>query len=415
MDHFQRRDGEMYAEEVPLRRIAEAVGTPTYVYSKATILRHYKVFDEAWDPTDHLTCYAVKASSNLAILSLLAGQGAGFDIVSGGELQRVIRAGGDPAKVVFSGVGQTAEEIADALDAGILSFNVESEAELQLIDAIARERGTRAPVSLRINPNVDPESHPYISTGLQENKFGIPWDRATELLQRAHRMAGINLVGLDCHIGSQLEAIEPLVDALKRLVGLLDAIADAGIKLTHLDIGGGLGIPYGDSRKPPTPAEYANVLREIVGDRGLRIILEPGRVIMGNAGILLMRVLLNKQTDTKRFVVVDAAMNDAIRPALYGAYHTIEPVAEPVENVRSVDVVGPICESGDFLARDREFPDVEPDDLLLMRSLGAYGFVMSSNYNSRRRPAEVLVDGDEFHVIRGRETLEDLWRGEVIP
>ena len=415
MDHFQRRDGEIWAEDVPLKKIADEVGTPTYVYSQATILRHLRVFREAWEGTPHLVCYAMKASSNLAILSLLARHGAGFDIVSGGELERVIRAGGDPAKVVFSGVGKTADEIRKAIEVGILSLNVESEGELELIDTIAQEMGVQAPVSLRINPDVDPKSHPYISTGLRENKFGIPWGDTPALLSRARAMAGVQLVGLDCHIGSQLTEIEPLVEALKKLLVLVDDLMSDGHPIRHIDIGGGLGIPYGDGSAPPPPSAYGRVLRETLGDRKLTIVLEPGRVLLGNAGLLMMRTLFDKRTEAKRFVVVDAAMNDNLRPTLYGAFHHIEPVGVPADEVESVDVVGPVCETGDFFARDREMPVVKPGDLLAMRSAGAYGFAMASNYNSRTRPAEVLVSGDRYHVIRRRETVEDLWRGEELP
>lgn len=415
MNHFQRRaDGELCAEEVPLRDIAEAVGTPTYVYSSATLTRHFTVFDAAWAGVDHLVCYAVKACSNLAVLNLLAKLGAGFDIVSAGELHRVIRAGGDLSKVVFSGVGKRREEIALAIDAGILCLNVESEAELRMVDEVAREVGRVAPVSLRVNPDVDAGTHPYIATGLRTSKFGIHFDQALSCYRLARDLPGLRVHGLDCHIGSQLQDVAPLEAALDRMLELVDALASEGIPLTHLDVGGGLGISY-DDEAPPSPAEYARAISARLVGRELTVVLEPGRVIAGNAGVLLMEVLLDKRNGERRFVVVDAAMNDAIRPALYGAYHALDPVGPPAKDLRVVDVVGPICESGDFFAQDRELPVVTAGDLLAMRSAGAYGFAMASNYNSRPRAAEVLVDGDRFHVIRQRETLDDLWRGETIP
>lgn len=414
MDHFERRDGVLFAEDVALERIASEVGTPTYVYSRATIERHFRVFDDAWSGQDHLVCYAVKASSNLAILSLLAKMGSGFDIVSVGELERVIHAGGDPGKVVFSGVGKRPDEVRRALEAGILSLNIESAAELEMVAEVAAGMGVRAPVSMRINPDVDAGTHPYISTGLSSDKFGIPWTEAIQAYETASASPSIEVMGLDCHIGSQLADAAPVVAALDRLLELVDELAERGIAIRHLDVGGGLGITYEDET-PPTPASYARSLRERLAGRNLTVILEPGRVILGNAGILLTRVQLCKRNGDKRFVVVDAAMNDLLRPTLYGAYHRIVTVAQPSESTEVVDVVGPVCESGDFLARDRELPRVVAGDLLAVRSAGAYGFAMASNYNSRPRPAEVLVDGDVAHVIRARETLEDLWRGECIP
>lgn len=414
MDHFQRRDGDLHAEGVSLSAIAEQFGTPAYVYSRATIERHFRVFDDAWEGQDHLVCYAVKASSNLAILSLLARLGAGFDIVSIGELERVLKAGGDPAKVVFSGVGKRRDEIERALQVGILCINVESVAELHMISEVASDLEIPAPVSMRINPDVDAGSHPYISTGLQTNKFGIPWREAREVYVLASGLPSIEVIGLDCHIGSQIDDAAPVVEALDRLLNLVDDLGEHGIRIHHLDVGGGLGITYEDET-PPTPASYARSLRERLQGRSLRVVLEPGRVIMGNAGVMLTRVELVKHNGDKRFVVVDAAMNDLIRPTLYGAYHRIVPVGPPAELVEPVDVVGPICESGDFLAQDRELPRLEASDLVAIRSAGAYGFAMSSNYNSRPRPPEILVDGGSFVVIRDRETLEDLWRGERIP
>ena len=421
MDHFRRLDGQLYCEDVPLADIAASVGTPVYVYSSATLTRHYKVFDDAWAESEHLVCFAVKACSNIAILARLAELGAGFDIVSIGELHRVLAAGGDPKQVVFSGVGKRADEIAAALKAGILSFNVESDAELELINEVALRVGKTAPVSLRINPDVDPETHPYVATGLQTSKFGIPRSRALATYKRADELPGLEIVGLDCHIGSQLANTAPMLEALRRLLALVDELEAEGITIRHLDLGGGLGISY-DEESPPSPAEYATTLLteikqwEAQRQRApLHIILEPGRVIAGNAGILLMSVLLTKESDSKHFVVVDAAMNDAIRPALYGAYHRIETVAPPRAESRVVDVVGPVCETGDFLAKERSLPAIQSGELLAMRGAGAYGFSMASNYNSRPRPPEVLVDGGSVHVIRMRETLDDLVRGETIP
>ncbi len=414
MNHFHRVDGELWCEDVPLRRIAEDVGTPTYVYSAATLTRHYQVFDEAWAEADHLVCFAVKACSNIAILNLLAGLGSGFDIVSGGELRRVLAAGGDPGKVVFSGVGKTEAELEQALEAGILCFNVESEAELDQLDAVARRLGRRAPISLRVNPDVDAQTHPYISTGLRNNKFGVSHSQALRIYEHAASLEGLQILGLDCHIGSQLSDVEPMAAALRRLLDLLDQLERAGIQVHHLDLGGGLGITY-DRETPPSPAAYARRLLSELGDRKVKIVLEPGRVIAGNAGVLLMKVLLTKDNDGKHFVVVDAGMNDAIRPALYGAWHGLETVGPPASTAARVDVVGPVCESGDFFARDREVPLVAAGDLVALMSAGAYGFTMSSNYNSRPRAAEVLVEGDRFHVIRDRERIEDLLRGERLP
>ncbi|PIE15945.1 MAG: diaminopimelate decarboxylase [Proteobacteria bacterium] len=414
MNHFERGpDGALYAEGVPLSDIAEAVGTPTYVYSRATFTRHFTVFDAAWSDIDHLTCFAVKACSNLAVLQLLSRLGAGFDIVSGGELARVLRAGCDPARVVFSGVGKTRAEMAAALEAGILCFNVESAAELDQLGQVAAQVGTPAPVSLRVNPDVDPKTHPYISTGLKRNKFGVPWGDALALYRRAAASPHLDVVGLDFHIGSQLSDTGPLIEAIDRALELVDALATEGIIIRHLDVGGGLGITYKEEA-PPSPAEYAATLIDRVGDRALTVLTEPGRVIAGNAGVLLMRCLLTKVNGEHEFVVVDAGMNDAIRPALYSAWHHIEPVAAPSQERRTVDVVGPVCESGDFFARDRELPTVAEGDLLVLRSAGAYGFVMASTYNSRPRPAEVLVDGQRLHVVRPRETVEELLDGEIL-
>lgn len=416
MNHFQRgADGTLHAEGVSITSLVETTGTPVYVYSKATLERHFRVFDDAWSGQDHLVCYAMKALSNLAVLNVLAKLGAGFDIVSAGELARVIKAGGDPTKVVFSGVGKRRDEIAAALEAGIKCFNVESVAELGHISEVATRLGKVAPISLRINPNVDAKTHPYISTGLSKNKFGIPQSRARAAYAKAATMPGLKVVGLDYHIGSQLAEVEPMVEACRRVLGLMALLREDGHTIEHLDVGGGLGITYRDEA-PPSPADYAaTLIRELhaAGHQSLTILTEPGRVIVGNAGVMVMRVLLTKDNGVKKFAVVDAAMNDAIRPALYDAYHGLEPVA-PVNGMdrEVVDVVGPICESGDFFARDRDLPPLSEGDLLVMRSAGAYGFVMSSNYNSRPRPPEVMVDGDRFQVVRKRESLEDLWRGE---
>ncbi len=417
MHHFEERDGEMYCEDVPVRRVAEQVGTPCYLYSHATLTRHYRVYDEAFAGIDHLLCYAMKANDNLAILRLFANLGAGFDIVSGGELYRVLRAGGDPSRVVFSGVGKTAVEIDEALDARILCFNVESSEELHTIDDRARRKGVRAPVALRVNPDVDPRTHPYIATGLGKSKFGIPVEQALRDYQTAASLAHLEVVGLDCHIGSQILETGPFIDTVKRLHDLVQLLRDAGIGIRLLDIGGGLGIPYRDET-PPAPAEYAGALAEELREfnrMGCRILLEPGRVIVGNAGILVTRVLYRKGTEAKKFLVIDAAMNDLIRPALYGSWQEIRAVGKTGDERIVADVVGPICESGDFFAKDREVPAAEPGDLLAVMSAGAYGFVMSSNYNARPRVPEVLVRGSEIHVIRRRETYEDLVRGETIP
>jgi diaminopimelate decarboxylase len=418
MNHFEYRNGELYCEEVPLARIAEEVGTPVYVYSTATIERHYRVFDEALSGLDHLICYSVKANSNLSVLQLLFRLGAGADIVSGGELTRVLRAGGDPKKVVFSGVGKTEGEMRAALEAGVLAFNVESEPELQLLERVAGEMGVRAPVSLRVNPDVDPETHPYISTGLKNNKFGVAASRAVEVYAAARGLRHIDIVGVDCHIGSQLTKTSPFSDAVARLVGLIDTLYRDGIEVRYLDIGGGLGIPYGkeEEPEPPTPAEYGAAVKEALAplaDRKMTILCEPGRVIVGNAGALVTRVLYDKESDVKRFMVVDAAMNDLVRPSFYGSYHPMRPVVDRPERVQSVmDVVGPICESGDFLARDRELPVLERGELLCVGAAGAYSFTMASNYNTRPRAAEVLVRGDSYKIVRRRETVDQLLANE---
>ena len=413
MDHFEYRDGRLHAEDVPVADIAATVGTPCYIYSRATIERHWRAFDHAFGEHPHLVCYAVKANSNLAVLNVLARLGSGFDIVSGGELERVLAAGGDPGKIVFSGVGKRRDELERALEMKIRCFNVESEAELALLERVAAERGQRAPVSLRINPDVDADTHPYISTGLKQNKFGIEVERALAVYARAAASPHLEVVGVDCHIGSQLTRVAPFVDALERVLALVGRLEAQGIAIRHLDLGGGLGIRYRDE-EPPLPAEHAAALLERLRDRPHEILIEPGRAIVGNAGILVTRVELLKQGDEKSFAVVDAAMNDLLRPALYSAWQAIIPV-EPraVGEPHRYDVVGPICETGDFLGKDREL-NIEPGDLLAVRSAGAYGFAMSSNYNSRPRAAEVMVDGGRFQVVRRRETVAELYAGEAV-
>ncbi|MES1937021.1 diaminopimelate decarboxylase [Salinisphaera hydrothermalis] len=415
MDHFDYRDGALYAEDVPVADIVERFGTPTYVYSAATLTRHYRVFDEALAGIDHEICFAVKANGNIGVLGLLADLGSGFDIVSVGELERVITAGGDPARVVFSGVGKRVDEIERALEVGIACFNVESEAELARIDAVAQRLGVVAPISLRVNPDVDAQTHPYISTGLKENKFGIAIERAEALYAEAAERRGLNPIGVDCHIGSQLTTLAPFRDAVARILALIDRLAARGIELSHIDVGGGLGVCYRDET-PPTPSEYASAIAEMLGDRRLKLILEPGRVLAANAGILITRVELLKpgasETD-KHFAVVDAAMNDLIRPALYDGWHRVVPVKTNAHGgqTRAWDIVGPICETGDFLAQGRELT-LAAGDLLAVRTAGAYGFTMASNYNARPRVAEVMVVGDTMHEVRARETLADLMRGE---
>nr|WP_297461022.1 diaminopimelate decarboxylase [uncultured Halomonas sp.] len=413
MDHFDYRDGVLYGEEVPLTQIAERFGTPCYVYSKATLARHYRAYSEALGSHPHLICYAVKANSNLAVLNLLARLGAGFDIVSVGELERVLAAGGDPAKVVFSGVAKQADEMARALEVGIKCFNVESLPELERLDSVAGRLGKIAAVSLRVNPDVDAGTHPYISTGLKDNKFGIAVDQALDVYQRAAAMPHVRVVGIDCHIGSQLTELAPFLDALDRLLVLLDRLEERGIQIEHLDLGGGLGVPY-QGERPPAPFDYARALLERLEGRNLTLLFEPGRSIAANAGVLLSRVEYLKPGEAKNFAIVDAGMNDLIRPSLYQAWQAILPVdtRSPRESA-SYDVVGPVCETGDFLGKDRELA-VAAGDLLAVRSAGAYGFVMASNYNSRPRPPEVMVDGDRVHLIRRRESVESLWAGETL-
>ncbi len=415
MDYFQHQAGSLYAEAVPVADIAQRYGTPTYIYSRKTLEQHWHAFDEAFQEMPHLVCYAVKANSNLAVLNVLARLGSGFDIVSAGELARVIAAGGEAGKTVFSGVGKTEAEIEYALAQNIRCFNVESIPELSRINDVAARMGKLAPVSIRVNPDVDAQTHPYISTGLKENKFGIDIEQARSVYQSAKSMANLSVVGVDCHIGSQLTSVSPFVDALKRVLALIDELAQDGIDIKHLDIGGGLGIHYRDET-PPSPAEYAAALKPLLAERELEILLEPGRAIAGNAGILLTKVEFIKPTEARQFAIVDAAMNDLLRPALYQSWQQIVPVQLETQAKPAVyDIVGPICETGDFLGKGRELA-IEQGDLLAIRSAGAYGFTMSSNYNSRPRAAEIMVDGKDIHVVRERETVQDLFTGEhVLP
>ncbi len=412
MDHFSYKNQSLHAEDIDVKALAAQYGTPLYVYSRATLERHWHAFNDALGDHPHLICYAVKANSNIGVLSVLAKLGSGFDIVSGGELARVIEAGGDMSKVVFSGVGKTPQEIEFALQQGIHCFNVESEPELERINAVAGKLGKKAPISLRINPDVDAKTHPYISTGLKANKFGIARERAVEVYSLAASLEHLNVVGMDCHIGSQLTETGPFVDALDRLLELVDELSAKGIEINHLDVGGGLGVTYKDET-PPHPKEYAKAIAaKMAGREHLTLIMEPGRAIAANAGIMLTKVEFVKEGEEKSFAIVDAAMNDLIRPSLYSAWMSIIPVDEnPTHKSHVYDVVGPICETGDFIGKDRELA-IAPGDLLAVRSAGAYGFVMASNYNTRCRPAELLVDKSDVHVVRERENLKDLWKGE---
>lgn len=419
MNHFEYRNGEMFAERVPVKRIAREVGTPAYVYSLATLTRHFRVFDQAFAAVPHIVCYSVKANSNIALLRAFAKEGGGFDIVSGGELFRALKAGADPKKVVFSGVGKKGEEIEYALNCGILMFNVESEHELTTLNEIAGRAGKKAPVSLRINPDVDPQTHPYISTGMKKAKFGVDIKRSLEGYKKAVSLPNLEVVGVDCHIGSQLTSVSPFVDALARVREYLDRVLvgsmkKEGAQIRYLDLGGGLGISYKDET-PPHPEEYAKAIIQGLEGLDVTLILEPGRVIVGNAGILVTEVQYLKETDDKKFVIVDGGMNDLIRPALYGSYQAIQPVVQDSGEKIVADIVGPICESGDFFAKDREIARPRRGDLLAVMSAGAYGFTMASNYNSHPKPPEVLVDGDKYYIVRARESLDDLIRGEVIP
>ncbi|MCD1126013.1 diaminopimelate decarboxylase [Jinshanibacter sp. LJY008] len=414
MDYFNYKDGQLFAEDVPVAELASRFGTPLYIYSRATIERHWHAFNDALSGHPHLICYAIKANSNLAFLNILARLGSGFDIVSQGELERVLAAGGDPAKIVFSGVAKSKVEICRALEVGIRCFNVESIPELHRINQIAGEMRVRAPISLRINPDVDAKTHPYISTGLKENKFGISYQKAREVYRLANEMSNIDIRGVDCHIGSQLTELSPFLDATDRLLVLLDQLKEDGIEIHHLDLGGGLGVRY-DDETPPEPKEYASaLLQKLKGREGLELCFEPGRAIAANAGIMLTSVEYLKDQDDHHFAIVDAGMNDLIRPALYEAWMKIIPVIEkPSGQRQTYDVVGPVCETSDFLGKNRELT-LNPGDLLAVRSAGAYGFTMSSNYNTRCRPAEIMVDGVQAHVVRERENFEDLWRGEHV-
>jgi diaminopimelate decarboxylase len=411
---FAYSDSDFYCEGVPLADLAQRVGTPAYVYSSHSILENFRAYDEALGDLPHAVCYAVKANSSLAVLSLLAKAGSGFDIVSGGELFRVLRAGGDPSKVVFSGVGKTAEEVEAALEHGIHSFNCESEAELGLINALAARRGVRAEFSIRVNPDVDASTHPYISTGLSEHKFGIAIAEARGVYERARAYANLEARGVSCHIGSQILDPSPLVEALDKALALAEELRTQGHNIKHLDLGGGLGISYHAGEKAPEIAGFAASVRERLRATGLCVMMEPGRSIVGPAGVLLTRVLYRKRNGAKEFIVVDAAMNDLIRPSLYRAYHEIVPLRRNRLPAVTADVVGPVCETGDFLARDRQMANVMPGDFLAVCTAGAYGFVQASNYNSRPRAPEVMVDGTEYRVVRERESLEDLVRGEQI-
>jgi len=413
MDHFNYRDGTLFAEDLPLREIADRYGTPCYVYSRATLERHWHAFDTAFSGHPHLVCFAVKANSNLAVLNVLARMGSGFDIVSGGELERVIAAGGDPSRVLFSGVGKSEPEMRRALELGIRCFNVESEAELVRLNRVAGEMNRVAPVSLRVNPDVDAKTHPYISTGLKENKFGIEIHEAQRIYRQASDMQHIRVTGIDCHIGSQLTELAPFLDALDRVLALVERLKAEGIEIEHLDLGGGLGVQY-DDEQPPEPAEYAQALAARLGDAPYEIFIEPGRAIAANAGLLLTRVEYLKHTETRNFAVIDAAMNDLIRPSLYQAWQAILPVEENGEGLEETyDLVGPICETGDFLGKDRRLR-LQEGSLLAVRSAGAYGFTMASNYNTRPRAAEVMVDGGEIHLVRRRETIAELFAGESL-
>jgi len=412
MDAFQRRDGELFAEGVALSAVAQRFGTPTYVYSRAHIEAQYNAYADALQGTSSLVCFAVKANSNLAVLNVLARLGAGFDIVSGGELERVLAAGGRADRVVFSGVGKTRADMRRALEVGVHCFNVESTDELERLQEVAAELGVRAPVSLRVNPDVDAGTHPYISTGLKENKFGIDIAAAEDVYVRAAQLPNLDVVGVDCHIGSQLTTLAPFLDALDRLLDLVDRLGDCGIYLRHIDLGGGLGVRYSEEQ-PPLVADYIKAVRERLDGRELTLVFEPGRFIVANAGVLLTQIEYLKHTEHKDFAIVDAAMNDLIRPALYQAWMNVTPVKPREGQARAYDIVGPICETGDFLAKARELVLAE-GDLLAVHSAGAYGFVMSSNYNTRGRCAEVLVDGDQAFEVRRRETVAELFAGESL-
>jgi len=414
MNHFVYKNDDLFCEDVPIRDIAEKVGTPFYCYSHATITRHFRVFKDAFKDLDHLTCFSVKSSSNLAILKIIALHGGGADIVSGGELFRALKAGIGPDKIVYSGVGKTPEEMKFALTSNICMFNVESKQELQALDTIAGAMGRKATVALRINPEVKPHTHPYIVTGHSENKFGISLDDALPTYESARHLKNIDVKGVSCHIGSQLTDIDPFLDAVIKLKDILQELKKMAFDIQFLNLGGGLGITYNDE-KPPHPLEYAMALKKLLRNNDITLILEPGRVIIGNAGILITRALYTKSTKNKRFVIVDAGMNDLIRPTLYNSFHAIQPVKIIQSEMVVTDLVGPVCETGDFFAKDRKMPAFQSGDLIAIMSAGAYGFSMASNYNSRLRPAEVMVKGNLFSIIRSQETYDDLIHGEVIP
>ncbi len=412
MNNFPYRDGNLYAENVPVSDIAATHGTPCYIYSRAALESAFREYQQALEGAEHLICYAVKANSNLAVLNVLARLGAGFDIVSGGELERVVAAGGDPKKIVFSGVGKKPGEMARALELGIHCFNLESAAELEVLDTVAGEMGRVAPISVRVNPDVDAKTHPYISTGLRENKFGVTVDEALQVYQRATQLKHVEVIGLDCHIGSQLTEISPFIDALHRLLTLVDTLADRGITIRHLDLGGGLGVRYRDEQ-PPSIADYIGAIRRELAGRDVQLLFEPGRSIAANAGLLVTRVEYLKPTTEHNFALVDAAMNDMIRPALYQAWLDIQPVQHNAQGKSARwDIVGPVCETGDFLGKDREL-SLAQGDLLALFGAGAYGFTMSSNYNSRGRAPEIMVDGEHVHLIRERESIADIMRTET--
>ena len=414
MHHFTYFKNELYCEDVPIKKIAKEVGTPFYLYSHATLKRHFRAFDKAFEGVKRLICYSAKANSTHAVLALLKNLGSGLDIVSGGELFRGVKAGILTDRIVYSGVGKRIDEIDYALESGILMFNVESLEELDLIDQRAGFLGKKAAVAIRVNPDVDPQTHPYISTGLKKNKFGIDTKTALEGYKSAKSLKNIKIIGIDCHIGSQITQVQPFKDALKSLVSLISELKKIGIQIKYLDMGGGLGIKY-DDESPPQLNEYAKAIVESLKDTDLQLILEPGRVIVGNAGILVTRALFRKSTDAKKFIIVDAGMNDLLRPTLYDAFHAVWPVVKSGDEVVKADIVGPICESSDFLAADRQVPDVQNGDLIAVMSAGAYGFAMSSNYCSRLRVAEVMVKDDRFHVVTQRQGYEDLVRGESAP
>ncbi|SNB47229.1 diaminopimelate decarboxylase [Geobacter sp. DSM 9736] len=414
MHHFQYKGNELFAEEVPVREIVAKVGSPVYVYSHATLERHYRAFDDAFAGVPHTICYSVKANSTMAVLKTFINLGGGVDIVSGGELYRALKAGADPQKVVYSGVGKKDDEIEYALNSNILMFNVESEQELDRINQIATRMGKKAGIAIRVNPDVDPQTHPYITTGLKNAKFGITIERAIEEYKRAKGMAGIEILGIDCHIGSQLTKVNPFVDSIIKLKKVIGILKEAGISLKYFDIGGGLGITY-NNEEPPLPSDYGKEIISATKDLGMHLVFEPGRNIVGNAGVLVAKCLYTKQRDEKNFIMIDAGMNDLARPALYGSFHGVQPVVNDQDGLVMADIVGPICESGDFLVKDREVPMFRQGDLMAFMSAGAYGFAMSSTYNSRPRVAEVMVKGNSFEVVRERETVEDLIKGERVP